>query len=95
MLFPAGNEFPGVVTVAGMSLLVVVFLPAAAVSLGLAFLPWRPPRLRAILLWAQVAAVGVIAALVPPGPGVWLAFLGPGAAVAAVRGIDATHAARR
>jgi uncharacterized membrane protein len=78
----------------GLSLLTLVFLPAAVLSLALAFIPWRPPLLCAVLSLAQVVAVVAVALLVPPSWEVWLAFLGPGAAVAAVRGINAAAVVR-
>ena len=72
----------------------MIFLPAGACSLALALLPWRPPLLRASMTVVHVVAVLVIAAVVPPRWEVWLAFLGPGAIVAAIRGIDACYVVR-
>lgn len=78
----------------GLSLLVFIFLPAALLSLGLAFIPWRPLVLRAWLLGLQVVATVFAVVLLPAKWEVWLFFLGPGAVVASLRGLAAAFDAR-
>ncbi|UQS21333.1 hypothetical protein L1857_00035 [Amycolatopsis thermalba] len=81
-----------------LSLLLCIFLPTMAVSIGLTFIPWRPLWLRAGINGAQfVVSVYAIAAL-PVRSNIgwefWAFFLGPGTILALLQALAAAFNAR-
>ena len=72
-----------------LSLLLFIFLPAMLVSVTLALIPWRPLTFRACLLTLHVVASVFLITLLPLRWQALLLFLGPGAALAFLRGLEA------
>jgi hypothetical protein len=72
-----------------LSLLLFILLPAMLLSVGLALIPWKPLPFRTCLLGAHVLASGFLVVLLPLRWEVLLFFLGPGAALALLRLLEA------
>ncbi|WP_027942804.1 hypothetical protein [Amycolatopsis taiwanensis] len=72
-----------------MGVVLFILLPIMVVTIGLPLIPWRPLVLRLFLLVAQVVATGFLIALVPLRWEVWAVVLGPGSALAILRGLEA------
>lgn len=64
-------------------MIIIVFsILVGLVSVGLAFVPWRPPALRMSLLYAQGVASTVAILALPGNWIVWFFYLAPGGVLA-------------